>query len=104
MCSSERALIVAPVASDQSPAAIILRGTLDSALLYPRRFLIDHENLRSPPSTAVLMDTMAVSLTSRINPGAMGYEGLSRSLRDTSMSGICFKRTVATSTTAVIAL
>lgn len=50
------------------------------------------------------MGTVAVSLTSGIDPGAIGYEVFSRSLRDTSMSGACFSRTLAAGTTAVIAL
>lgn len=36
--------------------------------------MIDHIDHHSPTSTAVVMDTIAVSLTSRIDPGAIGYE------------------------------
>lgn len=67
-------------------------------------FMIDHIDHHSPTSAAVFMDTIAVSVTSMVNPGAIGYEDPSRSSRNTSMSGTCFGCTVATSTTAVIAL
>lgn len=103
-CASLRALLSSHLQpQDQLPATNVLRRTLDSAL-YLRLFMMDHIDHHSPTSTAVVMDTIAVSLTSRINPGAICYEGLSRSPRDTSMSGTCFSRAVATGTTAVIAL
>jgi hypothetical protein len=66
--------------------------------------MIDHVDHNSPTSTAVVMDTIAVSLTSRIDPGAIGYEVSSRSPRDASMSGTCFSCALAAGTTAVIAL
>lgn len=82
-CASLHALLSSHLQpQDQSPATNILRRTLDSAL-YLRLFLIDYIDHHSPSSTAVVMDTIAVSLISRINPSAIGYEGLSRSPRDT---------------------
>jgi hypothetical protein len=64
----------------QSPAINSLRHMLDCAL-YLRLLMIDDIGQRSPSSTAVVMDTVAVSLISRKHPGVIRYEGLSRNPR-----------------------
>lgn len=89
-CASQSALFSSHLQpQDQSPAVSVLRRTLDSAM-YLRLFVIDDVHQCAPSCPAVVMDTMAVSLTSRINPSAIRYEGLARRPRDTSMSGTCF--------------
>jgi hypothetical protein len=103
-CACLRALLSSRMQPQiQSPATNVLRRRLDSAVNL-RPFMIDHIDHHSPTFIAVVMDTIAVSLTSRIDPSAIGYEGLSRSPRDTSMPGTCFSCALAAGTTAVIAL
>ena len=65
--------------------------------------MIDHVDHHSPTSVAVVMGTIAVSLTSRIDPGAIGCMGLPED-RETRQCLALAPVAQSPGTTAVIAL